>query len=173
MPSLPSVQLANTFIERFGEENDISHLKLQKLCYFCYGWWLALRPNRRPFCEDKPQVWKFGPVFYPIYSRFNKFKDEPIRERRSVNPFQESLYIPVDGSQKSQFVDWTWKKYGKYSAIELSDMTHDIGTPWRLIAEKYDFEVPQFCEMSDEINRKYFRTLAKEAGYIKEVESRP
>lgn len=35
--------VANCFLEKFGENGGIEHMKLQKLVYFSYGWWLAAR----------------------------------------------------------------------------------------------------------------------------------
>lgn len=166
LPSLPAVQLANSFIDRFSQHNFIDHLKLQKLSYFCYGWWLALRPDLEPIVNVKPQVWKLGPVFYPIYTTFAGFRDRPIREMRPLGPFAPAKSIARGDSQESIFVDWVWQRYGHYDGLQLSKMTHEPGTPWHAIAEEHHYEVPRFYEMSDEQNREYFQALARREGIL-------
>ncbi len=58
--------LANTFIERHAGSAGITHMKVQKLCYYAHGWWLAF--ENEPFLTERPQVWKFGPVFASLYA---------------------------------------------------------------------------------------------------------
>ena len=58
--------LANTFVARYGATRTLDHMKLQKLAFYTYGWWLAYNPN--PILTEAPQVWKYGPVFGSLYN---------------------------------------------------------------------------------------------------------
>ena len=84
---LPAVKVANRFIERYSNSGDRDHLKLQKLVYHSYGWWLALLPNEKSLTNVKPQVWKLGPVFRPIFGAFASFRDQQTSKKQPVGPF--------------------------------------------------------------------------------------
>lgn len=56
---------ANEFIVKAGP-SGVVHMKLQKLVYMCYGWWLVAHDE--PIINEAPQVWKHGPVFKSLYS---------------------------------------------------------------------------------------------------------
>ena len=166
MPSLPAVQIANTFIERYARDGNIDHLKLQKLSYFAYGWWLAICAGRPPLANVRPQVWKLGPVFLPIYGAFASFRDGNIHHPQKIGPFQSALSIPDDDGNESEVVNWIWARYGHFRGVELSNMTHEPGTPWYNIAKSKNFVVPKYFEMSDDENRPYFTELARKEGLI-------
>ncbi|MEZ5823960.1 MAG: DUF4065 domain-containing protein [Geminicoccaceae bacterium] len=165
-PPFPAVQLANTFIERYSDGGQIDHLKLQKLCYYAYGWWLALSGEDAPLTRDKPQVWKLGPVFRPIYGAFASYRGGLIDKKQKVGPFSGEDSIPVSERNESQFVEWIWGRYGHFDGLKLSKMTHEPGTPWYKIAKEHDFVVPKFLEMNDDENRSYFYNMASEEGLI-------
>lgn len=60
----------NEFIVR-AYATGIDHMKLQKLTYVAYGWWLAYQDI--PVLNEQPQVWKLGPVFNSMYFALNHF----------------------------------------------------------------------------------------------------
>lgn len=161
------VKIANTFIDRYSSDGEIDHLKLQKLCYYAYGWWLALRPHDEPISLFKPQVWKMGPVFYQVFASFADEKANRITRPQASEPFSDpEKFDSEDDSNPSRLVDWIWGRYGGYTGIELSDMTHKPGTPWYEIAKENNFRVPKYLEMPDDKNRAYFVGLAKKEGLI-------
>jgi len=160
----PPVQLANTFVARHGDTGSISHLKLQKLCYYTYGWWLAFKDGR--LTEQGPQVWKLGPVFHPIYTAFSGNRASSIKELAPIGPFDPASVIANDESDESRIVDWVWRRYGSYTGPKLSDMTHEKGTPWYKIASDNSFMIPKFQEMPDNEIRPYFRELAQKEGLL-------
>jgi uncharacterized phage-associated protein len=40
-------------------------MKLQKLVYYAYGWWLLY--HSEPIMTEPPEVWRHGPVFSSMY----------------------------------------------------------------------------------------------------------
>ena len=166
--SLESIAVANTFIKRYGKSSPITHMKLQKLCYYAYGWWLALCPNEPVLMQSKPQVWKLGPVFRPIYSAFASHRNQKILEAKKLNPFAPPEDIDMSDANESQVIEWVWGRYGRFSAVQLSEMTHEPGTPWRKKVEECEYRVPRFLELSDDEIRPYFVDLARKEGFIKE-----
>jgi uncharacterized phage-associated protein len=152
--------LANNLISRFGYENGITHMKLQKLVYYAHGWWLAYNlDNPPPLLNERPQVWQHGPVFSSMYHALKGFGNTPIRFPQPEFPMEAPPDVDENDDLILNFMDWIWVRYGQYSAIRLSDMTHQQGTPWRQIAEKYNFRVPLRLPIPDDIMQRYFRNV--------------
>lgn len=157
MTKAAPLSIANTFIDKYGRENGIQHMKLQKLVYFAHGWWLAY--NDEPFLTERPQVWRYGPVFKSLYSSLAQFGKTPIKEPQKSTPFSPAM--TVTDPNLLELIEFIWDKYSPYSAIKLSDMTHEKGTPWRIIAEEKEFSVPENFEIPDELIKKYFKSQAE------------
>ncbi len=153
--------LANTFIERHGRKvNGIQHMKLQKLCYYAHGWWLALQPEpSEPFLTERPQVWKYGPVFNSLYNVLKPFGKRPIKEPKSDNPFVTPDV--VQNAEVIKLIDWIWNRYGQYTAETLSDMTHEEGTPWRNIAKENHYRVRRDLPIDNRRVKDYFNSEYK------------
>jgi uncharacterized phage-associated protein len=147
--------LVNTFIDRYGREDGISHMKLQKLCYYAYGWWIA--KHHEPLLTDAPEVWRYGPVFGTLYQALRGFGGRPIREplQDLLSPSVASVPRIMDDDVVA-FVDAIWGAYGRYTDIELSEMTHKTGSPWRIEAERHDYRVPKHYKIPDEVIKEYF-----------------
>ncbi|KQO99080.1 hypothetical protein ASF32_14595 [Methylobacterium sp. Leaf91] len=156
-PKQSPLAVANTFIARFGGQGTITHMKVQKLCYFAHGWWLAFDPE--PFLTERPQVWKFGPVFGSLYAALSHHGSRAITQPEKVQ-FNEPP-PQIDNPAYLDLIDWVWNRYGQHSGLTLSDMTHAPGTPWRNVAERCNFQVPKHYELPDEDVKKFFEAEAK------------
>ena len=149
------IQLANRFLEKYGPEGGISHMKLQKLVYLAHAWWLT--HNDESLLSHKPEVWRYGPVFSSIYNTFKVFGNKPITEPY-VMAFQESADT-VENETVDSLITWIWKRYGHHSGADLSDMTHKEGTPWQVIVKKNNYKVPYNTEMDDNTIRQHYTDL--------------
>ncbi len=118
--------VANNFLDRFGRDGGIEHMKLQKLVYFSYGIWLATR-NESPLTSEGPEVWKYGPVFNSLFQALKVFGREKITEPQSLDPFEKPENIAHDEDGVLNFINWVWGRYGHLSGFALSDMTHQNG----------------------------------------------
>ena len=49
-----------------------------------------------------------------------------------------------------------WRVYGKFSATQLSNMTHDEGTPWKDIFDKYQGRIPRNTDITRDAMRDWF-----------------
>ncbi len=157
------LEFANTVILKKCHTTGIEHMKLQKILFYTYGWWLAFKGN--PVMKNKPEVWKYGPVFSGVFSTFSKYKDMPITGPERLSPFdKEPKVIPDSNAETLQFIDWVWDRYGHLDSFTLSKMTHEPGTPWQIMASKYNYRVPRYLEIDDEVTLAYFKELAKKEG---------
>ena len=132
-----AMKIANYFLKMTAvKKAGVSPLKLQKLVYVAHAWHLALTDGI-PLVEDEwVEAWKYGPVFPSIYHEFKKFGNRKITafgtdivrngdDFEVVEPMLETSETPV-----FKLLDRIWEVYGKYSGIELSNMTHASGSPW-------------------------------------------
>lgn len=159
MPFSP-LAIANTFIaEHAAESGGISHMKLQKLVFYAYGWWLASHDDQ--LTTEPPEVWKFGPVFNSLYGELAPFGMQPIKAPRRSVPYNPAPQVPADACEVRDLLEWVWQKYGNYTAGQLSDMTHDAGTPWQEEAAKHQYRVPRNHPIPIDRTQAYFKALAQ------------
>lgn len=137
--------IANNFIEKYGSQNDIEHMKLQKLIYFAYGHWLVTTSSR--LTTEGPEIWKHGPAFESMYKVFRPFGSASIREPQSDSPFSEPVNVASDDEEVQQLVDWIWNRYGHLSGFALSSMAHAEGTAWQRFAQVNGYRVPPNTEI--------------------------
>ncbi|MCY4053601.1 MAG: DUF4065 domain-containing protein [Hyphomicrobiales bacterium] len=113
--------------EALEEREDMTPLKLIKLCYIAYGFYLGYGKGK--LFREKIEAWKYGPVIPALYHDLKKYKGSPIRESlRYDGP-------PLDDHEKL-FVQKVWKAYKKFSGLDLTNLTHQKGTPWREVYDK-------------------------------------
>lgn len=119
--------------------NDMTPMKLLKLVYIAHGWHLAL--TGEPLISEKAQAWQYGPVVPRLYHEFKEFGNQRITRRAahlvktsSGRVVREVPRIDSDDSeaaiQTREIVDRTWELYKKFSGIQLSNKTHESGSPW-------------------------------------------
>lgn len=142
--------IANRFIGKFGAKNGIEHMKLQKLVYCSYGWWLAAHGlHHERLTNEGPEIWKHGPVFDSLYQVLKVFGRSPITVPQSDNPFEAADVIDDGDEEASSLVNWIWGRYGHLSSYALSDMTHKTGTAWQRVAAERDYRVPYHTPIPD------------------------
>jgi uncharacterized phage-associated protein len=143
--------VANNFIANFAGQSGIEHMKLQKLVYCSYGWWLASYGlDGLRLTNEGPQIWKHGPVFASLYRTLKVFGREPIRIPQSASPFGQSENIDANDENSLSLVRWVWGRYGHLSSFALSDMTHKPGSPWHRVAMENDFRIAFNTEIPDQ-----------------------
>lgn len=97
----------------------MSAMKLQKLCYFAYGYHLAWED--RPLFPEHFEAWANGPVAPELYSK-HRGRFELKRGDIAGDP------AALDDNERES-VDIVLENMSAYTAHELSEMTHRAG-PW-------------------------------------------
>lgn len=163
MPYRP-IQIANELIRRFGPTGQIDPMKLQKLLYFANGWHLGVRGS--DLLSERPQVWRYGPVFRSAYRTFSRYGRQSIVEPEPSTPFGGPPEFVQDADQMLEsFLSWIWQEYGHMDGPSLSDETHKVGTPWQIIAQQSGYAVPEYTEIPRDLDWRYFSELARQRGY--------
>jgi uncharacterized phage-associated protein len=99
----------------------ISHLKLQKLCYYAQGVGLAARGE--PVFKERLEAWLHGPVVPDLYQAYKAYGDNPIPP---VTDLDLDQFDPAD----RMVLDDVYTYYGQFSGWRLRQMTH-AETPWK------------------------------------------
>jgi len=130
-----------------GEYELISHMKLQKLVYFCQGYSLAL--FNKPLFPETIEAWEHGPVCPKLYKILKAYGSSPITA--VVDPDK----IKLEESEK-QLINMVYSKYGQYSASRLRAITHNEG-PWNRILVTTEIPIGIMAE--------YFLSLIEVKAY--------
>lgn len=150
--------IANFFLWKADEENikNLTPLKLIKLVYFAYGWYLAVY-DKKLFCE-KIEAWRYGPVIPSLYHEFKEFGNSAVCQFAvEFAPETGEFEYPVvaqDDKDVLQILGAVWEIYKNRSGIELSEITHSKDSPWH-----YSFVQGENKIIEDEV----IKNRAKEA----------
>ena len=123
--------VANYFIGKYSKDGNLTPMKIIKLTYIAYGWYLALTNKEERLIDEKPIAWDFGPVFPSLYYRIKQYKKNIITER-IPNPIKNEKISADD----EKFLDKIWDLYGRFDGIYLCALTHTEGTPWTKVYQK-------------------------------------
>ncbi|MHA6687720.1 Panacea domain-containing protein [Mesorhizobium sp. A556] len=150
-------QIASYLLSLSGaEDNDVSNLKLQKLCYYAQGLITAMRGGE-PLFREEIAAWDHGPVVNGLYHKYKANGSHPIPV---VTDFDAEQIDPSD----RKALDDIYEYYGQYSPWRLRNMTHEE-KPWldayrgnkRIpIEAMIDFFAPQIDE--DYVSAVYGKT---------------
>lgn len=145
---LPS-HIANNLLwkaKKDGLHGSMTPMKLIKLVYFCYAWYLTIYGKK--LFSERIEAWKHGPVVPSIYHEFKRFGNSPI-EGYSVLLNQENndiVYPVVDKDDDDTFkiLDIVWNLYKDKDGWQLREITHEKNSPWT-----YAFEQGQNTLLED------------------------
>jgi uncharacterized phage-associated protein len=175
MPYDPKA-IANYLLEIADAQGEpLSPLKIQKLVYFANGWYLAI--TDAPLLDEQVEAWAYGPVIPSLYRAFQKYGDQAVTGP-AVSPhfkvvadadggFSYQRVVPTIGQSDQQdayvkeLLRRIWEIYGRYTAIQLSNLTHQSGTPWHRVFVQYNGEIPRGTDIPAEWIKDYFQTLAR------------
>lgn len=157
--------VANFFLDLAASEGkSLTPMKLQKLVYYAHGWNLGL--TGEPLLDEQVQAWSFGPVIRSIYNEFREFGADEITSRAlDAIPAGGMKYVfrtsSLDDSPDTvpvkNLLNRVWEVYGKFSATQLSNMTHAPGTPWDRVNKQYGGQMPKYTTIPQDWIADYFR----------------
>jgi len=125
MASHNALAIANEFLDRNGAA--LPQMKLQKLVYIANGWNLAI--NREPLIAGRFEAWDGGPVVRKIWNHIRDFGFNCDNRKLAPKGKSEPFSVQLD-QKEADVIDHVWSRYGQYTGLELSEMTHQPGTPW-------------------------------------------
>lgn len=167
--SYSPAQVANSFLKLSHNcQQGLDPLKIQKLIFFAHGWSLAL--DEISLINEPFHAWRFGPVISSVYHEFKQYGNNPIKHFMSElvesenNSFSwSSTFITPDDRNANELIKKIFDNYGKFSGSELSNMTHEKGTPWYCTYHRGIKEgIKNGKEILNNEIKKYFNHLAEQ-----------
>ena len=119
----------------------ISHLKIQKLCYYAQG--IALVILEKPLFFEDVEHSENGPVIPMLYRLYQSYGAGPI-------PPPDDLNIKLYDRETIGLLDKVYQLYGQEPAWELRNKTHEEA-PW--------INTPEGCQITHRDLRVYFQSL--------------
>lgn len=126
--STPPRLVAEQVLWLRDRESETTPMHVLKLVYLCHGWWLGF--TGEALISEPVEAWTYGPVVPTVYHLYKSFGGDNItveRVDRSENfeSDQQDLIASVVGAYRS------------YTAVQLSNITHQKDTPWDITRRKY------------------------------------
>lgn len=155
--------IANYFLDAAESAGvAVTPMKIQKLVYFAHGWHLAVR-NGEPLINEQVEAWMYGPVIPSLYRALRGYGDQPISRR--ITALRQHTPTLSDNPDEEAFVRSllarVWDIYSPFTAIQLSNMTHEPDTPWFKVFSQYTTNggtLPKGTDIPHESIQEYFRS---------------
>lgn len=151
-PELNSIQEAIICLHRDMYDESPSPMKLQKLCYYAQGYYLA-EYDRMLFAEGF-EAWQHGPVIPSLYHHYKDYRWHPINSQIDIPMLSPDIY---------SFLQDVVGAYGRYDGAALSTMTHREA-PWIVARNGLDDSYGSDAPISNQIMKEFF--AAKLNGYV-------
>ena len=140
-----------------------TQMKLHKLIFYAHGWHLGLRGE--PLLDEMVEAWEYGPVVPSLYHEFKDLGAAPIDRLATefdvrTAGFDRIPAIDDNDQATSALLDRVWKIYGPLTASQLSQMTHEPGSPWSETRRKN----PKIksVDIPNDLIEEYFRLKASQ-----------
>jgi uncharacterized phage-associated protein len=151
MGDITVFDVADYFLSRVELEDGslMTHLKLQKLCYYAQGWHWAF--DDVPLFEQEFEAWAHGPVCPDLWREYKLYGYNPI-------PAPEEFDGSVFNESELQTLDAVWDAYGQFDAKYLERLTHQE-KPW--IEARKGCKPGELCDnvINQDTMKEYYKEL--------------
>lgn len=118
----------NEYTKQYPEDvESLTHLKIQKLLYYAQGVHLAYTGYE--LFPEEILAWEHGPVIKEVYDTYKPYGNKPI-EYNWEDDDSEIIDLLNENVQSRNVLETVFDDFGKYSALELRNMTHNE-RPWK------------------------------------------
>ncbi len=128
----------------------ITHLKLQKLLYYAQGVTLSMLNGKKLF-NEKIIAWEHGPVVSEVYTIYKDY-GRNFLDALSTEINDSIIENIESNSEISKILNLVYDNFAIYTAWQLRDMTHKIGTPWDITVREKGLN----SEIPVSLIKKYF-----------------
>jgi uncharacterized phage-associated protein len=125
----PASLIAYVFVKKGIDEGKfVTQMKLQKLVYFAQGYHLA--KYHKSLIRENFQAWLYGPVIPEIYKDFKLYGSQLITDTAFYKPSDPEKAPYLLDAEAADTINYTWDVLKDFSAMSLSNWTHQPNTPW-------------------------------------------
>lgn len=157
-----ALDIANDFVKTYKNTKDdfgikLSPLKLQKLLYYAFGTYYAIKGE--PLFDDEFLGWEHGPVVRAVYDYYKnasyvkEYVKAMAEEERQYSLEENPDAVQID-SDTHELLTEVYDVFGqKYNYWQLRNQTH-YETPW--IKATHDGDIVSGNVIDKEEIKKYF-----------------
>lgn len=132
----------------FLQKADMTHKKLQKLCYYAQAWCYALKNYR--LLDSDFQAWIHGPVSPALWEKFKQFGYSTISIKNKYNI--------VISEEDEELLEDVWETYGNRTGNALEALSHRE-VPWIEARRGYAENEKCTVVISPESMKDYYRSI--------------
>jgi uncharacterized phage-associated protein len=133
--------VAAAIVDRVG---TMTAMKLEKLVYYSQAWHLAR--HRVTLFDDPIEAWREGPVIPALFQKHRGQYEVAAWSKGHPEALSEI---------ECESVNWVAREYGRFSATQLSRMTHGE-LPWRMARGPLPESAPSNERINPEIMRNFY-----------------
>ena len=126
MPKVEQIASYLLSVSTPGTSWSITPLKLQKLLYYCQGWYMAFN-NGEPLFDENIEAWEHGPVVPYIYFKYKTHRYLTIPKENFENKNRKGKTIL--NQRQLAILNTVWETYGQFDGKYLEELTHQED-PW-------------------------------------------
>jgi len=172
--AFPVGSVANYFLDLADQDGvAVSPMKLQKLVYLAHGWHWAIADA--PLLDEVVEAWKFGPVVPSLYHEFKRFgagriegeRFRKVEHSRNGGWTLVPCEMPDDTDEATlarALIERVWEVYREYTGVQLSNLTHQAGTPWQKTWDGMGERKRKGKDIDEDMIRDHFKQLAGTAS---------
>lgn len=150
--------IAGSFLQKSREwSRPLTPMALTKLVYLAHGWHLGL--TGQPLTGERPQAWKYGPVYRSLYHALKPYGADDIPGFEHLDYTE----VPVGDGYVSQLIAEVWDRYSELSAIQLSSLTHQKDSPWYKTWHEHGGKVTKGTQIPDALIADHYRQKIESA----------
>lgn len=157
--------VANYFLDRARDRGvDLTVMTLLKVLYFAHGWHLA--KYGKPLVGQPFEAWTHGPVVRVVYDQLKRYGARPVSERLKSFDTKICGYLdaPRDfNGETAQFLNNIFDYYARFHAFELSDLTHEPGSPWDVVWQAAETRAVPGMIIPDSLIIEWFKGESRRA----------
>jgi len=117
-------EIAKYFLIRAEKDGElITPLKMQKLVYFAYVFYLISKKGKDKLFSEKIEAWPAGPVVPSLYQELKKYGSSPIAIEDFVD-ISEEKFIEKNDPEIVSILNKTYENCEKFTAFELVVLSH-------------------------------------------------
>jgi uncharacterized phage-associated protein len=124
-------EVAKYILLRAAQDGDlVSPLKMQKLVYYCYAWYLV--ETGKKLFEEPIEAWVSGPVIPTLYKELKGYNSSPIKVEEYTNMKSDedvNRFLASFDPKTLTILDGVYNRYQILTPFELVVLTHQE-KPW-------------------------------------------
>lgn len=152
LKEIDSIVMSNYILKQYG---PMSHLKLQKLLFYCDAYHLAYFDKQ--LISDKFEAWVHGPVSRKIY---RSLSDKSILyadvSYSKLDGIDEDAEFSKLASAQQEFLKSVLEDLHTWTGLQLEKATHNE-LPWLKAREGYGEADKCSVEIDKELTRTYYK----------------